>query len=172
MQLISATTTILHQLRDVIQQLTETEFKRPSTTLGHSTIGQHTRHTLEFFICLEQGFEKGVVNYDRRPHDKLIEEDKFIALSAIQRTVDFVISHTADQCLKLEVGYERHKDDSITLETNFYRELAYNIEHAVHHMAIMKIGIKEVAPHVSVPVGFGIAVSTLRHQESLATSRL
>ncbi len=171
MQLSDACTTILQQLSDVIQQLKERDFARPSAVLSNSTIGQHTRHTLEFFLCLEHGFSKGVVNYDKRAHDKLIESDKFIALNAIHQIVDFVRSQSDDRLLSLEVGYERDSEECLTVETNYYRELIYNIEHAVHHMAIIKIGIRDVAPYVSLPSDFGIAISTIRHQESVATSR-
>ena len=75
MQLKSACLAILGQLTDVIHQMDEKDFCKPSETLSKSTVGQHLRHTVEFFICLEQGFEKGVVNYDKRQHDKLIESD-------------------------------------------------------------------------------------------------
>ncbi len=170
MQLTDACSSILDQLSDIIQQLKEADFARPSAALNKSTIGQHARHTLEFFFCLEQGFQKGIVNYDKREHDKLIETDKFIALNAIERIREFILSHRADQSLKLEVGYERHRETWMTIETNYYRELSYNIEHAVHHMAIMKIGLREVAPYVTVPPDFGIAISTLRHQEAITTS--
>ena len=170
MQLSDACSSILDQLSGIIHQLKENDFARPSSALNRSTIGQHARHTLEFFFCLEQGFHKGIVNYDKREHDKLIETDKFIALSAIERIREFILSHHTDQPLKLEVGYERHSETWMTIETNYYRELTYNIEHAVHHMAIMKIGLREVAPYVNVPPDFGIAVSTLRYQEEIATS--
>ncbi len=166
MQLSDACSNILNQLSDIIRQLEEKDFTRPSAALSQSTIGQHARHTLEFFICLEQGFHKGIINYDKRAHDKLIETDKFIALSAITRIRDFIHSQKNDQPLKLEVGYERHSEDCITIETNYFRELTYNIEHAVHHMAIMKIGLREVAPYVIFPTEFGVAVSTLRYKES------
>jgi hypothetical protein len=126
---------------------------------------------LEFFLCLEQGFGRGIVNYDRRAHDKLIETDKFIALNAIRGIQEFISTHKQDQPLKLEVGYHHDSEESISISTNYYRELSYNIEHAVHHMAIMKIGLREVAPYVHFPADFGIAVSTVRHQASLAPSR-
>lgn len=171
MRLSDACTTILNQLSDIIQQLEEKDFARSSAALGKSTIGQHTRHTLEFFLCLEQGFRKGVVNYDNRAHDKMLEADKFIALNTINQIRDFIISQKNDQPLKLEVGYQRDSDMCLTIETNYFRELIYNIEHAVHHMAIMKIGLREIAPYVSFPSDFGIAVSTMRHQEALAASR-
>lgn len=172
MQLKSACLTILNQLSDVVNALDEKDFCKPSETLSKSTVGQHLRHTVEFFICLQQGFEKGIVNYDKREHDKLIESDKFIALAAIDRIKDFVSNQSADQVLQLEVGYDRDSDECVTISTNYLRELTYNIEHAVHHMAIMKIGIREVAGYVKLPADFGIAISTLRYKESdLVTSR-
>jgi uncharacterized damage-inducible protein DinB len=166
MQLITACDEILNQLSAVVKKLTEAEFTNPSESLSGSTIGQHLRHTLEFFICLEQGFKSGVVNYDRRSHDKLIESDKFIALSAITRVLQVIKSNPCDRPLKLEVGYNLEHDDSIIIETNYFRELTYNIEHAVHHMAIMKIGIREVAPHTIIPSDFGVAASTIRYRET------
>ena len=171
MQLSDACANILNQLSDIVRQLDENDFAKPSAALSKSTIGQHTRHTLEFFLCLEQGFQKGIVNYDKRAHDKLIETDKFIALGAIDRIREFIAGQNSDQPLKLEVGYERESETYITIETNYFRELTYNIEHAVHHMAIMKIGLREVAPYVTFPADFGIAVSTIRHQATMATSR-
>jgi uncharacterized damage-inducible protein DinB len=164
MNLSQACANTLSQLADLVNQIEETDFVKPSDALGNSTIGQHLRHTLEFFICFENGFESGVINYDKRAHDKLIESDKFIALSAITRISDF-ISSLKEKSLKLEVGYDLYADDYITIDTTATRELVYNIEHAVHHMAIMKIGIREVARYVTLPSDFGIAASTVRHKE-------
>ena len=172
MQLSHACNTILTQLADVISGMEEKDYSKPSPTLSNSTVGQHLRHTLEFFLCLEQGFEQGVVNYDKRAHDKLIESDKFIALAAISRIRDFIASQALDKKLKLEVGYERDSESCLSIDTNYFRELTYNIEHAVHHMAIMKIGIREVANYIQLPADFGIAVSTLRYKESgMVTTR-
>jgi hypothetical protein len=172
MQLSSAAGAILNQLSHLVEQLRDNDMLKPSRALSNSTIGQHLRHTLEFFICLEEGYAKGIVNYDKRSHDKLIETDKFIALGTIQRIIDFVNQQQQDRPLKLEVGYHPTSEESMIVETNYFRELTYNIEHAVHHMAIMKIGIHEVAPYISLPADFGVAVSTLRYHQnqSLATT--
>src|SRR5436190_1595125 len=159
MQLTDACAQILDQLTDMIRQLSKRDFSRPSIALSNATLGQHARHTLEFFLCLEQGFRDGVVNYDKRSHDRLIETDKDIALSAIDRVKEFIFSQKSDLPLKLEVGYDRDSDNCITIETNYYRELIYNIEHAVHHMAIMKIGIRDIAPYVTIAPDFGVAAS-------------
>ena len=121
-------------------------------------------------MCFEHGFKKGLINYDKRAHDRLIETDKFIALNAISGISEFV-KKVDDKSLKLEVGYDLEKETYITIDTTATRELVYNIEHAVHHMAIMKIGIKEIAPYVQLSPDFGIAASTIRYKEtSVATT--
>jgi uncharacterized damage-inducible protein DinB len=171
MELSDACCTILGQLSNIVKQIDSGDFSRPSKTLGNSTVGQHLRHTLEFFICLEKGFNVGVVNYDQRDHDQQIETDKYFAQSVIDRIQRFVSDRNPNRPLLLEVGYERDNENSQSIETNYYRELTYNIEHAVHHMAIMKIGLREVAPYLDIPANFGIALSTIRHKESLVPVR-
>jgi uncharacterized damage-inducible protein DinB len=168
MKLTTACCNILEQLTGFVEQITPEHFSKPVPTLGNSTIGQHLRHTLEFFICLESGFEKGVVNYDKRQHDKTIEIDKFSALAALASIKKFIENQQAEGPLKLEVSYDLKKENFAVVQTNFTRELVYNIEHAVHHMAIIKIGIREVAPYVILPPDFGIAASTIRYQEKTA----
>jgi uncharacterized damage-inducible protein DinB len=170
MKISKACLLILDQLADLIQQVDAADFVRASETLSNSTVGQHLRHTLEFFICFEQGYGQGVINYDKRAHDKLIESDKFIALATVRRIADFVRSLSENKTLKLEVGYDTHKDDFVTIDTNATRELVYNIEHAVHHMAIIKIGIREVATYVILPPDFGVAASTVRYKEATVPS--
>jgi hypothetical protein len=73
--------------------------------------------------------------------------------------------------LKLEVNYNIEQDETEVLETTAKRELVYNIEHAVHHMALMKIGIKEVASYVDLKKGFGVAASTIRYQDTKVLSQ-
>lgn len=153
------------QLTDLLSKIDENDFSKPAEALGNSTIGQHVRHTLEFFLCFESGYGKGIINYDKRAHDKSIESDKYIALSAIEKIREFT-STFVEKPLMLEVGYDLIEDHFTTIETTATRELVYNIEHAVHHMAIMKIGIREIASYVTLPTDFGIAASTIRYKES------
>jgi len=168
MQLVRACGTILDQLEDLVIQVSANDFAKPSPALSNSSVGQHLRHTIEFFLCLENGFRHGVINYDKRAHNRLIESDKFVALNAIRKIREFVYATTGDAALLLEVGYDRNSDECITIQTNYFRELTYNIEHAVHHMALIKIGVRETADYVKIPADFGVAVSTLRHNDTVA----
>jgi uncharacterized damage-inducible protein DinB len=169
-QLNQAANNILNQLLGVVDQITESDFCKPSASLNAS-VGQHLRHTLEFFICLEQGFEHGTVNYDKRIHNKVMESDKYVTMNAIRQIQEFINNQQVDKVLKLEVGYLPNSDACVSVDSNYLRELVYNIEHAVHHMAIMKIGIREVADYISLPEDFGIAVSTLRYKEAVVAAQ-
>lgn len=165
MKISLAAIAVLTQLADVTRQLSVREYNMPIERLGNSTLGQHIRHTLEFFICLYEGCGRGSVNYDNRRRDPEIEEKPEAALLAINRIQNFVETSTQDTTLKLEVNYNMQDGDAQVLDTNFYRELAYNIEHAVHHMAILKIGLQELIPGIELPPGFGVAISTLKYRK-------
>ena len=42
-------------------------------------------------------------------------------------------------------------------------ELVYNIEHAVHHMAIIRIAVQHEFPDLALDDEFGYATSTLKY---------
>lgn len=163
MTLSKAATNILSQLADLVKQIQEADFRKPTETLNGATIGQHVRHTIEFFLCLQSGYKERVINYDKRAHDKFIETDRTLALAAIAQAIGFVNSLQHHEPLILQAGYDLRNDEYISVETNSTRELVYNIEHAVHHMAIIKIGVNEVAPYLTLSPHFGIAASTVRY---------
>ena len=64
------------QLSESLNQLSDGEYIQPSTILFNATIGQHVRHIIELFLCLEKGYEEGIVNYEKRKSDYRIETDK------------------------------------------------------------------------------------------------
>ena len=50
------------------------------------------------------------------------------------------------------------------VESTLERELVYNIEHAVHHMAMIKIGLRQIAPEILIDKNFGVAQSTVNNR--------
>lgn len=167
MNLKIACRNILDQVGKIIEQIDNAEFTKPSVNLNGATLGQHFRHAIEFFQCLEIASRDGQVCYDNRSHDIRIESDKHIALKAINAIEEFIDSVHLEQSLSLEISYAKSGDDSVTLPTNMSREIVYNIEHLVHHMALVKIGIKELCPQIALPEDFGVAVSTIKYHNSL-----
>ncbi len=164
MSLIRATEDILNQLTFTVNHLSSEEFTEPLNTLNNSTIGQHFRHTIEFFHILINAVEAGMVNYDNRNHDKTVETNQKVALKAIEYVRQNISIFEENVNLELSASYTEDGIEIFTIPTNLFRELAYNIEHAVHHMAIIKIGLLQLKPSLKIPKTFGVAVSTIRHQ--------
>src|ERR1700690_3305366 len=106
-QLLIACRNILRQLEDVVDQIEPGDFCKPSINLNNATVGQHLRHTIEFFICLKSGFETGCVNYDNRQHNELMERDRLVAVDSLHDIQNFILSQKANKPLKLELTYER-----------------------------------------------------------------
>jgi spore cortex formation protein SpoVR/YcgB (stage V sporulation) len=166
MDLKTACIRILDQMTEVIEQINDEDFIKPSQSLSRSTLGQHFRHAIEFFECLAKGQEKGVISYDHRDHDENIERSRVLAVEVIRRIKSFIAQVSVDQKIKLEVGYSHDTDSIEVISSNMAREIVYNIEHVVHHMALVKIGIKEIIPGLELPEDFGVAVSTIKYQRS------
>ena len=165
MQLQESIKNVFLQLNDSLAQLGHEEYTKPSKQLFHATIGQHVRHIIELFVCLEKGYATGIVNYEKRKRELAIETDKEYArqlLSGIFRNID-----RPDKTLLLEANYDEHSDETLLIGTNYYREIIYNLEHTVHHMALIRVGINEVSS-VQVPQEFGVAASTIKHKKACA----
>jgi hypothetical protein len=56
---------------------------------------------------------------------------------------------------------------TVSIPTNYYREVAYNLEHTIHHMALIRVGVNEVSSIV-LPDQFGVAYSTIKYKEQCA----
>ena len=154
---------VFNELEDVLQQIDTDRYSMLSTQLN-SSIGQHVRHTIELFQALMNGYEPGVVNYDKRKRDMVIETDKNAAINAMQDIA--VRMEQPNKKIDLEAAFG-HQNNTIIIESNFDRELAYNLEHAIHHMALIRIGINELTDIV-VPENFGVAASTLKYRAKCA----
>ncbi len=165
MQLQQAVNNVFVQLSATLDQLTQEQYVQPCQALLNATIGQHLRHIIELFQCLENGYDEGYVNYEKRKRDIVLESDKEFAtalLSEIHRGLD-----RPNKVLNLEACYEEDANNPIVISTNFYREIAYNLEHTIHHMALIRVGINEVA-QISLPAEFGVASSTIKYRKECA----
>lgn len=155
---------LLLQLQYVVSQCSDEDFVRPLSILSGSTFGQHVRHTLEFFICLFDASATESVNYDNRKHDQVIESDKALAQSVIKDIMQFIEVNNNDFELSFRANYSIEGGENVSTKSSFYRELSYNIEHTIHHMALLKVAILDSIHYVNLPEHFGVASSTVRYQ--------
>lgn len=150
---------LIASLSNALQFCSDGQYTMPLPLLSGSTIGEHTRHIIGFFQCLHQGIAIGEVDYAKRERNHLLETDKDYALSAFRQLHQSLPLGETD--CKLKSGPGRGMQP-LQVRSGYYRELVYTIEHAIHHMAIIKIGLKSL--QVTVDSDFGVAPSTLEYR--------
>ena len=156
---------VFDQLTGSLEALTENEYTKPCTAIFKASIGQHVRHILELYICLYQGYDTGFINYEKRKRDLRIETDKDFAIALMQMIVNNMSK--PNKAVSLVSNYDEQSEEEIIISTNYHRELLYNLEHTVHHMALIRVAINEVSA-VVVPESFGVAASTIKYRKTCA----
>jgi hypothetical protein len=150
------------ELIDMLNQLTDDIYSKPCCEISGSSIGSHTRHIIEMFQCLIFNYESGKVNYDERERNLLVESDLKCAIDKIKELKNDFSKPDKKITLNQSVG-----DKEIQLDSNYYRELFYNFEHAIHHKALIKVALLKY--NLSIVNGdFGVAQSTIKHRNQCA----
>jgi len=154
----------LGELSHVIGQLNSQDFSAPLTVLSNSTIGQHTRHTIEMFQCLLKGYDSGEFSYDHRERNLLLETD----IAFAQHHLKLICSEINLPNKSLISTYNLG-DSIVQVETNFFRELVFNLEHCIHHNALIRIGVSSTTD-IPMTDHFGVAPSTMEYRKSCVFS--
>jgi len=165
MQIINASKEICAQLLHLCEKLNNQEYACCSSLLTGSSIGKHMRHIIEFYEILRKGSELGEVNYDSRARCSKTEEEPDIAIQRIKDIISWLDQLTVNNDLNLCMSFDLSKNEDVQLKSNLMRELAYNMEHAIHHMALIRVLLTQQLPHVNVDVNFGVAYSTIRYNK-------
>lgn len=165
MQLQQISVDILNQLIAISTQLRDNDFRSPLKILSENSIGKHIRHIIEFYDLMMVGNTTLKVDYDKRSHDKVLEENRVLAIEKMNALALEISDIKEDKSITMSANYSTEGDDPVLINTTLFRELQYNIEHAVHHMAIIKIALLNAFPSINIPSAFGIAYSTIKYQK-------
>lgn len=158
----------LTDLAFVLSQLSNDEYSSILPVLNQSSLSGHTRHVIEFYQCLINQHLTGHVNYDLRQRNVSIEQSVSKAIEQIIALQQDLSAIDEDCQLTLEASFCYDSDETCRIQTTLFRELVYQLEHTVHHMALLRVGITHAYPQVELPATFGIAASTLRYSLDLA----
>ncbi|GMN06114.1 hypothetical protein MTsPCn5_15030 [Croceitalea sp. MTPC5] len=150
----------LIQLKTVLANLPENCFAKPCEALSGSSIGQHTRHVIELYQCLLKGYDKAVIDYDDRARDIEIETDVHKAIDALN-----AIQEALERPDKNLLLVNRLNGESVEVQSTYFREVLYNLEHVIHHKALLKVGIQDLDQPFSLPSSFGIAPATIEFRK-------
>lgn len=150
------------QIIELLNQLNDEEYVFCHSELSNATIGQHTRHIIEMFQALLNSYESGKVNYDKRERNILIQTNKLVAINTLNSILLNIELENKE--LILEQGVEKV---TFKVQTNYFRELLYNLEHSIHHQALIKVAVLK-NKNIKICNEFGVAKSTLEYQTKCA----
>ena len=157
---------VFKQLTELTDNISEADYAKPLNVLSQNSIGKHVRHIIEFFECFDEGCNSGVVDYDKRDRNIELELAPIYASTKLNDLHDSISSINSNITLKLNSNLAGEMPEGSTpVSSSFKRELIYTLEHAIHHMAIIEIGIKQEIKHFSLPNNFGVAFSTVSYRE-------
>lgn len=149
----------LTSLANLLQLLGDEQYVKKSVFLGNASIGGHSRHIIELLKCVTDGYKMGRVDYINRVRDIAIETDRLKAIQEIHFLIIGIIQ--ADKPLQLVT--EPGSDGTVALlGTTFFREIVYNAEHAIHHLALIRVALREMNLTL-VDHNFGMAFSTIKY---------
>ena len=149
----------LNKLMSVITLLPQDVYSRKSKYLGESSIGAHVRHIIELINCVENGYAEGLIDYQNRVRDLRLETDTQLALEQIVMILEAPVKSD-----KIIYVYETPGSQ---ITSTYFRELLYQVEHAIHHMALIHVALREFQIQLD-DTSFGFAYSTLAYQQQCA----
>ena len=152
----------LQSLASLLKTLRNEQYTKQIKHLGDASIGGHTRHIIELLQCALDGYHLNKVDYVHRIRNLALENDKHFALEKLNWLMETILLEDKE----LQMVVETNHSNTIVL-TSFYREIIYNTEHTIHHLALIKVALLEMDLHV-VEQDFGMAYSTIQYKASLA----
>lgn len=152
---------ILTEQKELLQKISTEIYIYKIPSLDNATIGGHTRHIIEFLEILLHSYHTNDINYDDRQRNLELEENPEKAIEVISKLLSNIDLPNKNLMLKQTVGTV-----SLEIPTNFFRELLYNIEHCIHHQALIKVAFNEIKMSHLLNKNFGIAPSTIQYRET------
>ncbi|MEO8255622.1 MAG: DinB family protein [Flavobacterium sp.] len=157
--LIPSINNSLNELIGLLRQLPEKEYSRSCFELSGATIGEHIRHIVEMFQCLNRNYDSGFVNYDKRERNVLIQTNIDFAVQIILDIQNTIFKENKNLELQQIID-----GVVVKIQSNYYRELLYNLEHCIHHQALIKVAVLQYK-NIAVDENFGVARSTIEYRK-------
>ena len=155
---------LLDQITNIIQVIPDQDYPQQMEIFNNSTLGKHFRHIYDFFNCLINQCNCDEVDYAKRQRDAMIESDPSYAISHFEGLKEDISNLNEDLDIEVYTDFELPDGQRPKVRSTIGRELMYAYDHAVHHLAIVKIGLKIVHPDLPLSKDVGVAASTIKHQ--------
>jgi uncharacterized damage-inducible protein DinB len=138
-----------------------TDVYRARTANTSGAIGEHVRHVLDHLSALTRASPTAVLSYDHRTRGTSVESDPSAAVREMLQ-LGFALERWTDRSLDEPIAVAAVLDadgGSVTGWSTLARELAFVMNHTIHHQAIIAL-LLEFQGHAPLDDRFGYAPST------------
>ena len=153
----------LLSLSELLSKLDDRAYNRSIKHLGNASIGGHTRHIVELLQCAVLGYVNGFVDYENRERNIELECN----IDAAQHQIQLLLSEIKKEDRALKITNRMVNSEEIT--TTYFREVLYNTEHVIHHLALIKVALIDMDLDLA-DKNFGMAYSTIKYKNELINS--
>ncbi len=158
----------LSLLRNLLSDINDEQYKTPIVHLGNASIGEHTRHIIELLQCAVTGCKTGIVDYINRNRNLALQNERIIALNSLE-LIQYQIQ-LPDQPLRIKVEKMVGANElDLYISTTYFREIVYNTDHTIHHLALLKVALYELKLDI-VNSEFGMSQPTIKYKAKLASN--
>jgi len=160
---------ILRQIGDLLSRMDDGQYTKQLPLFNGSTIGQHVRHIYDFYNSVVKSLEKGELDYADRERNQDIERYTHNAALNFMPLSKLILALDEDTLVDVVTEFDT-KETTVRkrVGSSIGRELMYAYDHAVHHLAIVKMGIQTNFPEFEMNQEIGVAPSTIKHQNKQA----
>lgn len=155
----------LEQLHDLLQKIPAEAYTGKPEVLSGASVGQHIRHILEFYLLMISGSIEGVISYDKRQRDLRIENEQEYAMRILNKITKSLDLLKVEDPVLFEGDFTVDSTGKNSIISSVGRELAYCIEHSIHHQALIKAGLIGMGMPALTDEHFGVAYSTIRYRD-------
>ena len=151
---------VLDDLAAVVDSLSDAQYADSALPGISGSVGGHVRHCLDHVRALERGLTTGIVDYDAREREVVVELDRTLAWSLLVSARRRML-HLGDAALSRPVVVRTRLHAAgapVEVLSSPVREFSFVIAHTIHHCATIAV-LAGVTPD-RLPERFGIAPST------------
>ena len=155
-----ALATHLIDIADVVAGVDALTYRAARQDGVSGSIGAHVRHVLDHVAALVEPVRVGVVDYDTRRRDTVVEHDRLLAIHELRRlaqALEACSAHDERRPLRLSAVVS-HDGERVESPTLLGRELVFVLSHTIHHQAIIALLLATAGRRT--PVRFSLAPAT------------
>jgi uncharacterized damage-inducible protein DinB len=158
---------LLRQGVALLESLPDAAYARQVGT--GSSVGAQYRHVLDHYRCFLDGLAGGLVDYDARGRDPVMETSTTAAAEESRRLGE-ELARTTDRPLAaplaVRLAVAAEGDRPAPQPSSVGRELLFLLSHTVHHFAILRLLLE--AEGIACDPELGVAPSTRAHRAATA----